>query len=156
MPRNQGSSRGSTQQDNLYSTFTSRWRMHIPFMRSTTSRTSTPYKVIVKATRQPREDEEINIDLLAYFIYHRENKHWLLIKGPTSKYYGEPWYNNIKMLLTATGVQQTNTAYWYDVLEQSCVDPIEEGGGQPFFQLVSPGYLGKKADLGEDTQQVLG
>ena len=41
------------------------------------------YKVIVEATRQPRE-EEINIDLPAFFVYHRENKHWIFIKGPTS------------------------------------------------------------------------
>ena len=69
----------------------------------------TSYKVIVKATRQPREDEEINIDLPAYFVYHRENKHWLLITGPTSNY-DEPWYNDIEMLIGATGAQQTNTA----------------------------------------------
>ena len=52
---------------------------------------ATAYKVIVKATRQSREDEEINIDLPAFFVYHWENKHWLLIKGPTSKFYDDPW-----------------------------------------------------------------
>ena len=47
---------------------------------------ATTYKVIVEATRQPREDEEINIDLPAYFVYRRENEHWIFIKGQTSKY----------------------------------------------------------------------
>ena len=46
----------------------------------------TTYKAVVKATRQPRDEEEINIDLPAYFVYHSENKHWIFIKGPTSKY----------------------------------------------------------------------
>ena len=39
---------------------------------------ATTYKVIVEATRQPSEEGEINIDLPAFFVYHRENKHWLL------------------------------------------------------------------------------
>ena len=64
--------------------------------------------------------------------------YWLLIKGPTSKNNDEPWYNNIEMLLGATGAQQTNKAYWHDVLEQSCV-----GGGSPLLRLVPPSYLGK-------------
>ena len=102
----------------------------------------TTYKVIVKATRQPREDEEININLPAFFVYHRENKHWLLIKGPTSKFYDDPWCSNIEMLIGATGVQQTNTAYWYDVLEESCWDPLGEGWGPPLLRLVPPSYLG--------------
>ena len=46
---------------------------------------ATSHQVIVKA-RQLREDEEIIIDLPAYFVYQRENKHWLLVKGPTSKF----------------------------------------------------------------------
>ena len=73
---------------------------------------ATANNVIVKATRQPREGEEINIDLPAFVVYHRQNKHWLLTKGPTSKFYDDPWYNNIELLIGATGVQQTNTAYW--------------------------------------------
>ena len=48
-------------------------------------------KVIVKASRQPREDEEINIDFPAYFVYIRESKHWLLVKGPTSNFFDDPW-----------------------------------------------------------------
>ena len=40
---------------------------------------ATTYKVIIKATRQLRKDEELNIDLPVFFIYHKENKHWLQI-----------------------------------------------------------------------------
>ena len=49
--------------------------------------TSTKFKAIAKAQRLPRDDEEINVDLPVYFVYHRDNKHWTLIKGPTSKFY---------------------------------------------------------------------
>ena len=34
---------------------------------------ATTYKVIIKATRLPREDEELNIDLPVFFIYQKEN-----------------------------------------------------------------------------------
>ena len=103
---------------------------------------ATTHKVIVKASRQPREDEEINIDLPAHFVYHRENKHWRLVKGPTSKFFDNPWYTTIQMLIEANIVQQTNTAYWYDVLEESCRDPLGDGGGPPLLRLVPPSYLG--------------
>ena len=62
------------------------------------------YKVIIKATTLPREDDELNIDLPVFFVYHKENKHWLQIKGPTRKFYDDPWYTNIEMLMGATGV----------------------------------------------------
>ena len=54
--------------------------------------TSTKFKAIAKAQRLPRDDEEINVDLPVYFVYHRDNQHWTLIKGPTSKFYDEVWY----------------------------------------------------------------
>ena len=38
---------------------------------------ATTYKVIIKATRIPREDEELNIDLPVFFVYQKENRHWL-------------------------------------------------------------------------------
>ena len=97
---------------------------------------ATTYKVIIKATRIPREDEEINIDLPVFFVYQKENRHWLQIKGPTSKFYDDPWYSNIEMLMAANGVRQTNTAHWYDVLEKSCQDPLGVGGGPPLLRLV--------------------
>ena len=104
---------------------------------------ATTYKVIIKATRLPREDEELNIDLPVFFVYQKENNHWLQIKGPTSKFYDDLWYPNIEMLMGATGVRQTNTAHWYDVLEKSCQDPLGVGGGPPLLPLVLPSYFGK-------------
>ena len=103
---------------------------------------ATTHKVIVKASRQPREDEEINIDLPAYFVYQRENKHWLPVKGPTSKFFDDPWYTTIEILIEANSVQQKNTAYWYDVQEESCRDHLGDGGGPPLLRLVPPSYLG--------------
>ena len=47
----------------------------------------------------------------------------------------------METLKSSTGVQQT--AYWYDILEQSCLDPLGEGGGPPLLWLVPPSYLGK-------------
>ena len=67
---------------------------------------ATTYKVIIKAIRLPREDEELNIDLPVFFVFQKENKHWLQIKGPTSKFYDDPWYSNIEMLMGATGVSR--------------------------------------------------
>ena len=104
---------------------------------------ATTYKVIIKATRIPREDEELNIDLPVFFVYQKENRHRLQIKGPTSKFYDDPWYSNIEMLMAANGMRQTNTAHWYDVLEKSCQDPLGVGGGPPLLRLVPPSYLGK-------------
>ena len=44
----------------------------------------------------PRDDEEINVDLPVYFVYHRDKKHWTLMKGPTSKFYNVDWYEYIE------------------------------------------------------------
>ena len=102
---------------------------------------STKYKAIAKAQRLPRDDEEINVDLPVYFVFHRDNQHWTLIKGPTSKYYEEIWYEHIEELYKR-GVKQRNSAYWYDILEQSCSDPLGGGVGPPLIRLVLPSYLG--------------
>ena len=101
---------------------------------------STKYKAIAKDQRLPRDDEEINVDLPVYFVFHRDNQHWTLIKGPTSKYYEEIWYEYIEELYKR-GVKQRNSAYWYDILEQSCSDPLGGCGGPPLIRLVPPSYL---------------
>ena len=88
--------------------------------------TPTKFKAIAKAQRLPRDDEEINVDLPVYFVYHRDNQHWTLIKGPTSKFYDEVWYDYIEELYKRV-TKQRKSAYWYDTLEQSCSDPL--GGG---------------------------
>ena len=103
--------------------------------------TSTKFKAIAKAARLPRDDEEINVDLPVYFVYHRDNKHWTLIKGPTSKFYDEVWYEYIEQLYKR-GTKQRNSAYWYDTLEKSCSDPLGGGGGPPLLRLVPLSYLG--------------
>ena len=64
-----------------------------------------------------------------------DNKHWTLIKGPTSKFYDVVWYKYIKQLYKR-GTKQHNTVYWYDTLEQSCSDPLGGGGGPPLLRLV--------------------
>ena len=73
--------------------------------------TSTKYKAIAKAQQLPRDDEEINVNLPVYLVFHRDNQHWTLIKGPTSKFYHEIWYKYIEELYKR-GVKQRNSAYW--------------------------------------------
>ena len=53
---------------------------------------------IIKAQRLPREEEEMNIDLPAYFLHRPWKQDWLFIKGPTSKYYHEEFYNKMEEL----------------------------------------------------------
>ena len=102
--------------------------------------TSTKFKAIAKAARLSRDDEEIKVDLPVYFVYHRD-KHWTLIKVPTSKFYDEVRYEYIEQLYKR-GTKQLNSAYWYDTLEKSCSDPLGGGGGPPLLCLVLPSYLG--------------
>ena len=46
-------------------------------------------EVEVRAARLPREDEDNDVDLPAFFVYHRDNKYWTLVKGPISKFHGK-------------------------------------------------------------------
>ena len=93
------------------------------------------WKSCVLTTRPPTAERIARLYIHAVRLM-RENKHWLQIKGPTSKFYDDPWYSNIEMLMGATGVRQTNTAHWYDVLEKSCQDPLGVGWGPPLLRLV--------------------
>ena len=52
---------------------------------------------IIKAQRIPEEDE-MNIDLPAYFLHRTWEKDWLSIKGPTSKYHFEEFYTKVEEL----------------------------------------------------------
>ena len=83
--------------------------------------------VIVKAQRLQRPDEMINIDLPALFMYklNTSDKKWVMVKGPTSKFYIENIYEHIEKKLEK-GTQQKNIISWYDYLEQACAEP----GGQ--------------------------
>ena len=104
---------------------------------------TTTYKLIIEATWQPREGEDIRNDLLAFFIYHWENKILDFHQGAKNKYYDGPWYSYKEMLKCSTGIQQTNTAYWYNILEQSCLVHLREGKGPSLLRLVPPSYIGK-------------
>ena len=104
---------------------------------------ATIYKVIIKATRQPRKDEELKTKIFQYSSSTtKKTSTGYKSRGATSKFYDDPWHTNIEMLIGATGVQETNTAYWYDVLEESCRDPLGEDGGPPLLRFVPPSYLG--------------
>ena len=77
---------------------------------------------IVKANRLPRFEEEINVDLPAYFMHvHKEKDprpRWLFVKGPTSKAFNKKLYERIEKFY-----QQArpcgDAVYWYDLLDRS-------------------------------------
>ena len=91
--------------------------------------------VIVKAQRLQRPDEMINIDLPALFMYklNASDKKWVMVKGPTSKFYVENIYEHIEKKLEK-GTQQKNIISWYDYLEQACAEP---GGPIRLYQLAN-------------------
>ena len=76
---------------------------------------------IIKAQRIPEEDE-MNIDLPAYFLHRTWKKDWLLIKGPTSKYHHEEFNTKVEEL-AKSGKPQKNIISWFGFLERSCCDP---------------------------------
>ena len=52
--------------------------------------------VAVKAQCLPRPDEILNVDLQAFFMYHREQKKLVYYQGPISKRYVEEIYAMIE------------------------------------------------------------
>ena len=50
------------------------------------------------------------------------DKKWVIIKGPTSKFYVNHIYKHIEKKL-AMSKQQENIISWYNYLEQACADP---------------------------------
>ena len=85
---------------------------------------------IIKAQINPEEDE-MNIDLPAYFLHRPWMKDWLLIKGPTSKYHHEEFYTKMEEL-AESGKSQKNIISWFGFLERSCGDP---SGKYPFVRV---------------------
>ena len=77
---------------------------------------------IIKTQRLPREEDEMNIDLPAYFLHRPWKQDWLFIKGPTSKYYHEEFYNKL-VELAESGKSQSNIISWFGFLERACSDP---------------------------------
>ena len=77
---------------------------------------------IIKAQRLPREEDEMNIDLPAYFLHRPWKQDWLFIKGPTSKYFHEEFYNKMEEL-AESGKSQLNIISWFGFLERTGSDP---------------------------------
>ena len=75
--------------------------------------------VIIRAYRQQREEEAINVDLPAYFIYFIDDEPtWFFAKGPTSKSFYKEHYEDIERHFEK-GKPCGNSVYWYDMLDRS-------------------------------------
>ena len=83
--------------------------------------------MIVSGQRLQHPDETINIDLPAFFTHQLNARHkkWIMVKGPTRKYYVEHFYERIEKALE-TDDEQEYIISWYDYLEQACDDPGEQ------------------------------
>ena len=77
------------------STFMSTLRKSTLYMKSSTSRMS-PLQGHRKSSKTTKRRRIINVDLPVYLVYNRDNKHWTLIKGPTSKFNDEVRYDYIE------------------------------------------------------------
>ena len=77
----------------------------------------------------------MNIDLPAYFLHRPWKQDWLFIKGPTSKYYHEEFYNKMEEL-AESGKSQSNIISWFGFLERACSDP----SGKYRYVRVAPRY----------------
>ena len=78
--------------------------------------------IIIRAYRQPRQEEKFNVDLPSYFIRFLGTSTWYLAKGPTSKYYHENNYNDIEERFKRA-VLVDNAILWYDDLDHCCQGP---------------------------------
>ena len=75
--------------------------------------------VIIRAYRQQREEEAINVDLPVYFIYFIDDEPtWFFAKGPTSKSYYKDHYEDIERRFEKDK-PCGNSVYWYDMLDRS-------------------------------------
>ena len=52
-------------------------------------------------------------------------------------FHDEGWYEYIEQLYKR-GTEQSNSVYWYDVLQQSCSDRLGEGGESSLLRPVPP------------------
>ena len=86
--------------------------------------------VVIITQRLQRDDEEINVDVPTSFLHQPWKKNWLLIKGPTSKYYVNVFYTALEKV--TTGRPQKNIIAWLEFLERSCNDP---DGKVPFHKI---------------------
>ena len=68
---------------------------------------SVKYKAIIKDNRLQWDDKDFNVDLPVFFVYHRDNQHWTLAKGPPSKNHDECWYSYIEKLIVRRNLAVT-------------------------------------------------
>ena len=93
---------------------------------------------IVKANRLPRFEEELNVDLPAYFMHiHKEEDprpRWLFVKGPTSKAYNKIPYEKMERFYKQAR-PCGDAVCWIDLLDRSSQgsDPTA-----PAIQKVTP------------------
>ena len=78
--------------------------------------------IVVKVQHLPHPDETLSVDLPVFFMYHREQEYWFIIKGPTSKLYVEEIYTEIENKFK-TGIPLENNISWYNFLEASYNKP---------------------------------
>ena len=86
--------------------------------------------VVIKAQRLQREDEDINVDLPAFFLHQPWAKTCKFIKEPTSKFYVEDFYAAVEKI--TTGQPHLNIMSWFGFLVRSCNDPEDK---IPFHRL---------------------
>ena len=83
---------------------------------------------IIKANRLPRSEEEINVDLPAYFMHiNKEDDprpRWLFVKEPTSKAYHKKLYEKLERFYRLARPRE-DAVYWLDLLDRSSkgIDP---------------------------------
>ena len=90
--------------------------------------------VIVKAHRLQRPDETIKIDLPDFFVYqlNARYKKWIMINGPTSKYYVEHICEDIEKELEM-GDKQEDTV----ILQLPWASLQRLGGQVRFYRLAN-------------------
>ena len=76
----------------------------------------------MKANRLPRFEEEINVDLPAYFMHiHKEKDpkpRWFFVKGLTSKAFNKKLYEKMEKFYQQAKLSG-DAVYWYDLLDRS-------------------------------------
>ena len=78
-----------------------------------------PIRIITRTYRQQREEETINVDLPAHFIYFMDDEPtWFFAKGTTLKSYYKEHYEDIERIFKKAK-PCGNSVYWYDMLDRS-------------------------------------
>ena len=108
------------------------FRKGIPHVRQQHGR-----HTILQSRRLDRSGETLNIDLSAYFVKPGLRHPCILLKGPTSKYHVENWWNYIDNGSAVT--PQTPTDMFQDLVEFLDADAISKT-----IKRAKPQFLGGK------------